>query len=335
MIYFFLFSILPQIVVGFFPGSIQQQQQHNRMIKESSFLLLKARATGSYGPPVNEDDILNAAAVISEQEQAVIPEAHINKLRGLITKILVGEIHEVNSLLASNVDFFLTNKPSIFSQSDVLQSIVDENPPQEQEKVMAIIEYIASFVKDLVEEAVTMDKENKELLGKVLKIMCGENKKDDDVFYINVKKSASQREDELDDFMEAHAFSPGFLRHLEGECERIENAPKTTKESLRLAEVLRTIRIRVIEELGVPLGEGASVLGQLLAYDDPKEQLAVLQTGLELRGIEFANEMLKMTEEALGQMKTLDPAIVDPELITKLEAIRKGIKSYVSTSWMP
>ena len=93
------------------------------------------------------------------------------------------------------------------------------------------------------------------------------------------------REDEFDDLMEQcqGQFTPGFLRHLEGECERIANAPQTSPESLRLLQFLRTLQVRVVEELGRTfLGQEAIALGQLLGYDDPQERMAVLQTGLSL-----------------------------------------------------
>jgi len=327
---FFLISLLlPQIIVGFSPGLVLLQQ-HSRVVKQSSTSILKAASSRArYGPSDNDQNDID-----TPEEQAVIQEEHINRFRSLIQNLLVAELQEVHTLIATHVDFFLSSKPSILSQSDVLESIVNESPTHEQEKVMAIIEYISSFMEEFVEETVAMDKDYKELLGKILKIMCGENTDDDndDIYKIKVKKSASSREEELDDFMASNTFTPGFLRHLEGECERIENAPRTTSESLRLLQVLRTIRIRVIEELGTSLGEGASVLGQLLAYDDAKERLAVLQTGLELRGIDFALEMLKLTEEALGQMKTLDPTAVDPDLVARLKAINIGIQTFVTSS---
>jgi hypothetical protein len=61
-----------------------------------------------------------------------------------------------------------------------------------------------------------------------------------------------EQEEHLDNLMENEKarFSTGFLKHVEGECERIANAPTMTPESSRLLEMMRTIQSRVLEELG-------------------------------------------------------------------------------------
>ena len=75
---------------------------------------------------------------------------------------------------------------------------------------------------------------------------------------------------------ESEAFTPGFLRHVEGECTRIASLPETTAESIQMLEILRVIQARILEELGKDIGEGAVVLGQLLGYENKAERLAVL-----------------------------------------------------------
>ena len=74
-------------------------------------------------------------------------------------------------------------------------------------------------------------------------------------------------------------FTPGFLRHLDGERARIANAPRMTPESARRLEIIRIIQARVLEELGTDLGEAAVVLGQLMGYEKEEELRAVLDAG--------------------------------------------------------
>merc|ERR1712070_1122848 len=104
---------------------------------------------------------------------------------------------------------------------------------------------------------------------------------------------ASRREEALDQVMkeEKKHFTSGFLRHIEGECDRISHQKTLTPESTRLLEILRMIQTRVLEELGQDLGEAALVLGQLMGYEKEEELLGVLDAGLTVRGNEFALEM--------------------------------------------
>ena len=101
---------------------------------------------------------------------------------------------------------------------------------------------------------------------------------------------------------EKNNFSAGFLRHLEGECQRIEGAPTMTPESARLLEIIRIIQTRVLEELGSDMGEAALVLGQLMGYDNKDELLGVLDAGLTVQGREFAVEMNNWLENFATSM---------------------------------
>jgi hypothetical protein len=120
-----------------------------------------------------------------------------------------------------------------------------------------------------------------------------------------------------------------FLRHIEGECFRIENAPAMTPESSRLLEIIRIIQARVVEELGKDIGEGALVLGQLMGYDDKNELLGVLDAGLTVRGALFAQEMKSLTEEALegfGQVR----GGVDLELIERVTIVDQRLAAFLN-----
>jgi len=264
-----------------------------------------------YGPTDPIDVI--PLDVVSEEQQ----KRETDTFRSLIEKLLVIEQQHVPSLLTNNMELLL----AVLPQREILELIVDDNPAQEEE-VIAIINYLGEFVEAFVEEAKDFDRGYKELLGEIIKVMHGKNE-------------WSNKEDELDDFLASHsdALTPGFLRHLEGECQRIEGSPKTTPDTVRLLEIMRTIRVRVVEELGKQsLGEGAAVLSQLLAYDDEKERRAVMQAGLELRGLEFAIELESMSQEALQTMEKVD---ADPELVFRLTGLHEGVQKFIESKKKP
>ena len=193
------------------------------------------------------------------------------------------------------------------------------------------VEMILSFAEDFVKEAQGMDANNKKLLGKIIKSMVtsdndksiagetdGDRKNDD---------SSSGREEALDRLMqeEKENFTAGFLRHIEGECDRIMNAPRITPESTRLLEIMRLIQVRVLEELGQDLGQAALVLGQLIGYDKDDELLGVLDAGLQVQGTDFALEMKTLVEEALGGFKQIPGGGADPDLVRKVNLIDKRL----------
>jgi len=125
----------------------------------------------------------------------------------------------------------------------------------ELESLTEACDYILSFSEEFVEQARVMDEENKKLIGKIIRSMT--------------KGSETVREENLDKVLEDEKdnFTPGFLRHIEGECDRIAAAPNMTPESSKMLQTLRTIQLRVVEELGADLGEAALVLGQGKAWN--------------------------------------------------------------------
>ena len=80
------------------------------------------------------------------------------------------------------------------------------------------------------------------------------------------------------------------------------------------------------------IGEGAIVLGQLLGYDDENERLAVLDAGLAVRGIDFANELISLTEEALegfSKVQQQQQQQVDPDLVKSVKVINERIQLFI------
>ena len=81
------------------------------------------------------------------------------------------------------------------------------------------------------------------------------------------------------------------------------------------------------------IGEGAIVLGQLLGYDDENERLAVLDAGLAVRGIDFAYELISLTEEALEGFSKVQQQQqqqqVDPDLVKSVKVINERIQLFI------
>ena len=198
------------------------------------------------------------------------------------------------------------------------------------EKTEEAINYVVNFIETFVDEAKTLDDGNKALLGEIIKCIMGKTASLVEEIDINDIPSEMQREDNLNMFLEQNKdkFTSGFLRHLEGECMRIQSAPTNTPESMKLLQIIRMIQTRIVEELGKDLGEGAQVLGQLIGYELKEERMAVLQAGLTVRGVEFANELNALTMEALdGFTKVAGGA--DPELVMIIQEINDYIQDYI------
>ncbi len=225
----------------------------------------------------------------------------------------------VPSIMTKHMELLLNIRG--YEGSKLIESILQEAESQGQEyvnKVIDAIEFILSFTEAFVNNASTLDDYNKRLLGKIIKTMS------------KADTSARDREELLDKLMDSEMenFTPGFLRHVEGECARIAAASSMTPESARLLEILRIIQARVLEELGKDMGEEAQVLGQLLGYDNTKERLAVLDAGLTVRGIDFAKNMVQLTEEALDGFTRVTGG-ADPDLVQRVSEIDARLRNFI------
>jgi len=222
--------------------------------------------------------------------------------------------------LANNLELLFSLRG--YEGAGVISEVVNEakvQGPTHFYRTVKTVEKILSFAEDFVAQAGQLDKQNKELLGKIILTMTDKDQKGLD------------KEELLDQVLEREKenFTPGFLRHLEGECRRIANAPKMTPESTRLLQIIRVIQTRVLEEIGKDMGEAAVVLGQLMGYDDEDELVGVLGAGLTVRGRGFALEMLDLTQEALdGFQKVADG--VDPGLIERVTFIDNQLMKFLN-----
>ena len=147
---------------------------------------------------------------------------------------------------------------------EVIQDDLNSHPPDKRvegwreerlEELSEVVDLIVTFVESFVEEAKSMEDLYKKLLGRIFKIIAKKEnnqlEKDSDASVFSIGTSADI-EATLDQVLaeESEAFTPGFLRHLEGECSRIANLPTISPESSKMLQILRVIQARVLEELG-------------------------------------------------------------------------------------
>jgi hypothetical protein len=98
-----------------------------------------------------------------------------------------------------------------------------------------------------------MDDVYKQLLGKIFQsIAPGASDGSSSGSTPSQSTSSANMENQLDNLLssEKAAFTPGFLRHVEGECFRIASLSTMSPESVKMLQILRLIQTRVLEELG-------------------------------------------------------------------------------------
>lgn len=230
-------------------------------------------------------------------------------------------------------NYNLSSNNSSGTDSNNAGDTQEEGSATRLDQVSEAVNMIISFVETFVEQTKSMDDVYKQLLGKIFQsIAPNTGKNNNNAELDNTSKSSSSMENQLDNLLsqEAEAFTPGFLRHVEGECDRIASLKTISPESTKMLQILRLIQTRVLEELGKGIGEGAIVLGQLLGYDNEAERLAVLDAGLAVRGVDFAHELVALTEEALEGFDAVPDGVdVDPELVRSVKAIDERIRVFI------
>jgi hypothetical protein len=294
------------------PGSTRLPFCSLRMpIKATTQRFFAAR----YGPPL--DDIQQNIQRGDENERHDQQQKEFRKLLGQVMQALQSDRQEhIPSLLTKHTQLLLSMTGD--SVVKLVQQTLEECNDDNRQTVEEALEMMLSFAEDFVEESKQLDDGHKHLLGEIIRTMT------------DAQGSEREREDLLDIFMKSNKerFTRGFLRHIDGQCQRIASAPSLTPESFKLQETLRIIQTRIVEELGHDLGEGALVLGQLIAYEDKMERIAVLEAGLQVRGTAFAQVLAGLTEEALQGFQTAGD--VDPNLVTRVEEIDLRIKEFIA-----
>lgn len=273
-----------------------------------------------YGPPLDADGMSDPRRPSTHR----LPAESLKKeqFRLLLQKIVsVKDPQHLPSLLTKNVELIL----SLNGQDGVavVRSILDEARETQDQVIVSqleeAIDMTIAFAEDFVNTASSLDNQNKQLLGKIIRTMS-----DKDLL-------PRKREEALDTLFseEKKNLSAGFLRHLEGECDRITRSSVLSPDSARTLEMLRVIQARVLEEIGTELGDGAQVLGQLIAYDNDAERTAILEAGLIVRGVDFAKELQELTTEALDGLARVPGNGADPNLIRIMQSIDVSIRKYL------
>ena len=203
-------------------------------------------AAPRYGPTeatINEDPDEEQVAWEKKDTQRVAQQRM--DFQNLINQVLsTTKTEHLPGLMTKNLELLLQMRG--YEGVELMQTAIDEAREAHGEEganqVMTAIDFMLSFTEEFVDQAKTMDNGNKELLGKIIRAMT--DNKD--------RLSAREKEEHLDQIMndEKEKFSTGFLKHIDGECDRIANAPTMTPESSRLLEIMRIIQTRVLEELG-------------------------------------------------------------------------------------
>ena len=345
------------------PSEYNSNNNSTNTIEEDTKNTNKSETTSSkgkgFGGNINVEEQQPQSSVSSEWK--IRMEEQQNKFRTLIEEVMsITQPEHLPRLLANNMDLVMSLQGEEGTQ--VITTLLDEAKQRDKEmngndnddgnddddeggtmylQTLQSVDIVLSFAEDFVQQALEMDDNNKKLLGKIIMAMRkpdnnnNNNSDSDDIDNISGIVDVStppltSQEDILDQLLEQEkdSFTPGFLRHIEGECERIQNAPKMSRESARLLEILRIIQTRVLEEIGKEMGEATLVLGQLMGYDNDDELLGVLDAGLTVRGRDFANEMSNLTQEALDGFKRV-PGGVDPDLIERVSLIDQRLKDYL------
>lgn len=272
-----------------------------RFQRSSSFL----NYSGSYGPQDTNYGASNGPT-----------QAQVDQFRQMFNSVVsCTDGNQLPSIMAPNVNVLLelSGGAGLALLNEELAKAQATGDTQYIQAAESAVDYIIYFVETFVTEAKRVDDENKELLGSILKCMV-ENGSEELLDSLILEKKGQ--------------FNAGFLRHLDGECMRITNAPSMTPESTKMLQILRMIQARIIEELGQDLGERAQILGQLLGYETTEERLAVLDAGLQVRGKDFAMELKEFTTEALEGFKTV-PGGVEPKLMQIVTEIDSRIDQYL------
>ena len=341
-LYYAAHAFMPRIRNVACCHSSQYQQERLCLGLPPTFL----SAIPRYGPPSGSTegaDTNDLQSQPSPDGKSQPSSTNKKQFQGLVEQVMtISQAELIPRLLANNIQLIMGLQGEEGAQviSSILQDAKTGTGGEDDEdgdaygQTLETVEMILSFAEDFVGQAKEMDGNNKMLLGKIMKAMVT-SENDQSVSggegRIAGEDDASSREEALDNVMkeEKKNFTTGFLRHLEGECDRITNQPQVSPESARLLEILRMIQTRVLEELGEDLGEAALVLGQLMGYEKDEELLGVLDAGLTVRGNEFALEMASLTEEALDGFSRI-PGGADPGLVEKVRFIDRRLQEFLN-----
>lgn len=308
-----IIALLAHFCWSFHPPILRE---HRNIIFDNSNWSL--RAVPRYGPlgdhfndQENEDQGNSFPAILEEFRSLAL---NVSTLEN-------ASLH-APSLLSKHIPLLLTKMSGPMGVK-VVRTILEEAPNDStRERISQAIDSILEFSQELSDQVKTIDTSYKDLLGKIMRTISASAE----------ETTALEREEQLNKILsEESGVTPGFLRHIQGECERLSGAKVMSKETARLLQMMYVLQTRVLEELCRKqdcLGDAASFLGQLTGFKDNDERIAVLQASLIVRGQPFAKEMFRLTEEALeGLPKQLN---VDTELVEVVEGLNHQLRRFLT-----
>jgi len=258
----------------------------------------------------------------------------LNGVLGLLDAGTEEEVAAIPALVGQHVDVVLGMRG--YEGVDMFDAVVENVRAREGDTAADTVEgaigLIVDFAEEFTRQAKEMEETNRAVLGRIMRAMGAKEEGGKSQGFGG--KDGPRPEDVLDEAIayEKENFTPGFLRHLNGQIERINASPSITREGMRMVETLGMILIRVVEEMGQNLGEGGVVLGQLVGYEKDEERISVLRSGLQVRGIDFAQELRTLTEEALDGFSAGDENgvdAVDPVLVERVRSIDRELASFI------
>jgi len=180
-----------------------------------------------YGPPIKTATEEKDSDTESEEEDLARREEEFrNVLKQVMT---VKRPEHIPSLLTNHLNLLLGMR-----QSEVLQRILVKARQENDVGMIEAAQVVVNFLEEFVQHAQKVDAHYKKLLGDLIHQA---KEGDEDAFDEYVSKNRQE-------------WTPGFLRHLNGECDRISSAQKMTPESARLCEMLYIVQARILDEIG-------------------------------------------------------------------------------------
>jgi hypothetical protein len=296
----------------------QQHASFGRVHVERVYISAPHFAGRRYGPTENPNDpnpFENRSPTPSTGAQTK------KEFRELLNQVMqVSDPQHIPSVLTKQMGLILnlSGEEGVETVEAILNEAKEEQGDEAADRLEEVIDLVLSFAEEFVQLASSTSDNNKKILGKIIRAIS------------NKDVAGRDREEALDELFAAERdnITAGFLRHIEGECERIAAAPKMTPESARLLEILRIIQTRALEELGLDLGQAAQALGQLIGYESRAERTAVLEAGLAVQGVGFAREMVALTEEALEGFARVQGG-ADPDLVECVKEIDERLRRFL------
>lgn len=270
-------SAVPPLLLSFIVLIILGSQQHNLCTafgihkNDAPSLVIGTNlmmAVPRYGPV--GDSGTNTAAPSSSSNSDSSKDQLKAEFTSLLHKVMdtstsstTDQEDKLPSLFTTNIEMIL----NVISTDGLLEEIISDDvqsfakaiptendnnnntTQQRLENVSNAVNVILSFIETFVEQTKSMDDVYKDILGKIFKLIAPSTSSGNDD---SLSLSSSSMETQLDNLLtsEKVSFTPGFLRHVEGECRRISSLSTMSPESVKMLQILRLIQTRILEELG-------------------------------------------------------------------------------------